>query len=103
MHGYAISKQLFCAAWLRVKANGGAAGVDNVSIKMFENNLKNELYKLWNRMSSGSYMAPPVKRVEIDKSDGKKRPLGIPTVADRVAQMVVKMTLEPRWNRKFYP
>lgn len=103
MHGYAISKQLFCAAWLRVKANGGAAGVDNVSIKMFENNLKNELYKLWNRMSSGSYMAPPVKRVEIDKSDGKKRPLGIPTVADRVAQMVVKMTLEPRWNRKFHP
>jgi RNA-directed DNA polymerase len=103
MHSYSISKHLVYAAWLKVKANDGVAGADNVSLEMFENNLKNELYKLWNRMSSGSYMAPSVKRVEIDKGDGKTRPLGIPTVADRVAQMVVKMTLEPEWDHKFHP
>lgn len=102
MHSYSISKHLVYAAWLKVKANRGVAGADNVSIELFENNLKNELFKLWNRMSSGSYMAPPVKRVEIAKSDGKRRPLGIPTVADRVAQMVVKMTLEPEWDSKFH-
>ena len=85
-----------------MKAKGGAAGADNVSIDMFEQHEKDELYKLWNRMSSGSYMAPEVKRVEIAKSDGKLRPLGIPTVADRVAQMVVKMTLEPEWDGKFH-
>lgn len=102
MHSYSISKQLVYAAWLKVKANAGIAGADNVCIDMFENNLENELYKLWNRMNSGSYMAPPVRRVEIAKSDGKLRPLGIPTVADRVAQMVVKMTLEPEWDRKFH-
>lgn len=103
MHSYTISQQLVLTAWQKVKANGGAAGVDNVSIASFEDNLDNELYKLWNRMSSGSYMAPPVKRVEIAKADGKTRPLGIPTVADRVAQMVVKMTLEPEWDVKFHP
>ena len=103
MHSYSISKHLVFAAWLKVKANDGAEGADNISLEMFENNLDNELYKLWNRMSSGSYMAPPVKRVEIEKSDGKVRPLGIPTVADRVAQMVVKMTLEPEWDHKFHP
>ena len=89
MQGYTISKQAVYAAWLRVKANGGAAGADNVSIDMLESNLGNELYKLWNRMNSGSYMVPPVKRVETAKSDGKMRPLGIPTVADRIAQMAV--------------
>lgn len=103
MHSYSISKQLVYTAWLKVKANAGVAGADNVSIGMYEQNLKNELYKLWNRMRSGSYMASPVKRVEIAKSDGKLRPLGIiPTVADRVAQMVVKMTLEPEWDHKFH-
>lgn len=102
MHSYSISKHLVYAAWLKVKANDGVAGADNVSLEMFESDLKNGLYKLWNRMSSGSYMAPPVKRVEIAKSDGKTRPLGIPTVADRVAQMVVKMTLEPEWDCKFH-
>lgn len=102
MHSYSIPKHWVHAAWLKVKANGGVAGDDNVSIGMFEQNAKNELYKLWNRMSSGSYMAPPVKRVEIAKSDGKLRPLGIPTVADRVAQMLVKMTLEPEWDPKFH-
>ena len=102
MHSYSISKHVVYAAWLKVKAKGGVAGADNFSIDMFEHNEKNELYKLWNRMSSGSYMAPPVKRVEIAKSDGKLRPLGIPTVVDRVAQMVVKMTLEPEWDHKFH-
>ena len=102
MHSYSISKHLVYAAWLKVKAKGGVAGADNVSIDMFEQHEKDELYKLWNRMSSGSYMAPPVKRVEIAKSDGKLRPLGIPTVADRVAQMVVKMRLEPEWDHKFH-
>src|SRR5690606_14608073 len=101
MHSYSISKQLVYTAWLKVKANAGVAGADNVSIGMYEQNLKNELYKLWNRMRSGSYMASPVKRVEIAKSDGRLRPLGIPTVADRVAQMVVKMTLEPEWDHNF--
>ena len=73
----------------------GAAGVDRQSIEAFEENLSNNLYKLWNRLSSGSYFPPPVRRVEIPKSDGGKRPLGIPTVADRIAQAVVKMQLEP--------
>lgn len=102
MHSYSLSKHVVYAAWLKVKANGGAAGADNISIQMFEHNLQDELYKIWNRMSSGSYMAPPVKRVEIEKSDGKTRALGIPTVADRVAQMVVKMTLEAQWDQKFH-
>ena len=102
MHSYSISKHLVYDAWLKVKANRGVAGADSVSIDMFEQNEKDELYKLWNRMSSGSYMAPLVKRVEIAKSDGKPRSLGIPTVADRVAQMVVKMTLEPEWDHKFH-
>ena len=65
------------------------------SIEEFESDLKNNLYKLWNRMSSGSYFPPPVRRVEIPKPDGRMRPLGIPTVTDRIAQMVVKQRLEP--------
>lgn len=103
VHSYDISKGLVCEAWQRVKANKGAAGADGMSIRAFENNLEDELYKLWNRMCSGSYMASAVKRVEIAKSDGKTRPLGIPTVGDRVAQMVVKMTLEAEWDHKFHP
>ena len=67
----------------------------------FEENLKDNLYKIWNRMSSGSYFPPPVKAVEIPKKNGGKRILGVPTVADRIAQMVVKMYFEPRWNRTF--
>ena len=92
---YAISKQVVCEAYQRVKANHGAAGVDGQSIEAFESDLKNNLYKIWNRMSSGSYFPPPVRLVEIPKANGGLRPLGIPTVADRVAQMVVKMHLEP--------
>ncbi len=79
-----------------LRANQGAAGVDDgQSIAEFEVNLADNLYKLWNRLSSGSYFPPPVRRVDIPKSDGKTRPLGIPTVSDRIAQMVVKRHLEP--------
>src|SRR5262245_44114225 len=92
---YAISKQVVWEAYQRVKANQGAAGVDGQSLEAFESDLKNNLYKIWNRMSSGSYFPPPVRLVEIPKANGGLRPLGIPTVADRVAQMVVKMHLEP--------
>lgn len=90
-----IPKQLIWKAYLRVKQNGGAAGVDEVSLKEFERNLKDNLYKLWNRMSSGSYFPPPVKLVLIPKGDGGKRPLGIPTVADRIAQTAVTLLLGP--------
>ncbi len=92
---FKISKHTVWEAYLRVKANRGAAGVDKQSIKDFEKNLKDNLYKIWNRMSSGTYFPPPVLRVEIPKGDGKTRKLGIPTVGDRIAQMVVKMMLEP--------
>jgi RNA-directed DNA polymerase len=78
-----------------VKANKGAEGVDGETIEEFEKDVKNNLYKLWNRMSSGSYLPPPVRTVEIPKSNGGMRKLGIPTVSDRVAQMVVKVKLEP--------
>ncbi len=80
-----------------MKANQGAAGVDGQSIADFEADLSDNLYKLWNRMSSGSYLPPPVRRVDIPKGDGKTetRPLGISTVADRIAQEVVKRYLEP--------
>ena len=90
-----ISKQLVWDAYLRVKAKRGAAGVDGQSIEAFEVNVKDNLYKIWNRLSSGSYIPPPVKLVEIPKGNGGMRPLGIPTVSDRIAQMVVKMALEP--------
>ena len=82
-------------AFKRVKANQGAAGVDGQSIAEFEANLSGNLYKLWNRLSSGSYFPPPVRRVDIPKADGGTRPLGIPTVADRVAQEVARRCLEP--------
>ena len=90
-----IPKREVWEAYKRVKANQGAAGVDGQTIADFEVDLSNNLYKLWNRMSSGSYFPAPVRRVDIPKSDGRTRPLGIPTVADRVAQMVVKRYLEP--------
>jgi RNA-directed DNA polymerase len=99
---YEISKKLIFQAWKRIKANKGASGVDSQTIEDFEGDLKNNLYKIWNRMSSGSYFPPPVRRVEIPKDGGGKRPLGIPTVADRVAQMVVLMLLEPEVEPIFY-
>jgi group II intron reverse transcriptase/maturase len=92
---YVIPKQLVWEAYKRVKANRGAAGVDGESLAAFEKNLKGNLYRVWNRMSSGSYFPPPVRLVEIPKDNGGTRPLGVPTVADRVAQTVVKMVFEP--------
>ena len=100
---FCISKREVWEAYKQVKANQGAAGVDGQSIAEFEGNLKNNLFKIWNRMSSGSYFPPPVRRVEIPKDDGRKRPLGIPTVADRIAQTVVKRYLEPILENHFHP
>ena len=100
---YAIPKQLVWDAYKKVKANRGAAGVDGQSLAAFEKDLKNNLYKLWNRMSSGSYFPPPVRLVEIPKgTTGQTRPLGIPTVSDRIAQMVVKLMLEPDVEPHFH-
>jgi RNA-directed DNA polymerase len=92
---FEISKKLVWQAYLEVKSNGGAAGVDKESIEAFEQNLKNNLYRLWNRLSSGSYFPPPVKAVPIKKKSGGMRILGVPTVSDRIAQTVVKLVLEP--------
>lgn len=92
---YGIRLQEVLEAYYKVKSNKGATGVDEQSIEDFERNLKGNLYKVWNRMSSGSYFPPPVRRVMIPKANGGKRALGIPTVADRVAQMVVKNRVEP--------
>lgn len=91
-----ITKAMVWKAYQLVKRNGKAAGVDGQSLDDFAMDLENNLYKIWNRMASGSYFPPPVRRVEIPKSGGGSRPLGIPTVADRVAQMVVKQVLEPQ-------
>ena len=100
---YDISKQLVWEAYQRVKANRGAAGVDSVSLEAFEKDLKGNLYKVWNRMSPGSYHPPPVRLVEIPKDNGGTRPLGVPTIADRVAQTVVKMIVEPLVEPRFHP
>jgi len=99
---YCISKQEVWKAYQRVKANHGAAGVDEQSIADFEKRLKDNLYKIWNRMSSGSYFPPPVKAVKIAKKSGGERKLGIPTVADRIAQQVVKARLEPKVEPLFH-
>ena len=100
---YEISKHVVLEAFKRVKANKGAAGIDDESLEAFEANLKNNLYKIWNRMSSGSYFPPPVKAVEIPKKSGGKRVLGVPSVADRVAQMVAKIYFEPTVEPHFHP
>lgn len=93
---FVISKRLVWEAYQRVKANKGAAGVDEQSIEEFEGDLKGNLYKLWNRLSSGSYMPPPVRAVEIPKAGGRGvRVLGVPTVADRIAQTVARLVVEP--------
>ncbi len=98
-----ISKRVVFAAYKRVKANKGAAGVDGESIADFEKDLKNNLYKIWNRMSSGSYFPPAVRLVEIAKKSGGQRKLGVPTVSDRIAQMVAKMYFEPEVDQYFHP
>ena len=98
-----ISKQLVMQAWKLIKENGGNAGVDQQSIADFELNLKDNLYKIWNRMSSGTYFPPPVKAVPIPKKSGGERILGVPSVSDRVAQMVVKLIFEPCVEPHFLP
>lgn len=100
---FVIDKWLVYEAYKAVKANAGAAGVDQQSLEGFEADLKGNLYKIWNRMSSGSYFPPPVKAVAIPKKSGGERILGIPTVADRVAQMVVKQVIEPMIEPSFLP
>jgi RNA-directed DNA polymerase len=99
---YNISKQVVLKAFKRVKENRGTYGIDNQSIEDFEKNLKDNLYKIWNRMSSGAYFPKPVKAVAIPKKSGGERILGIPTVEDRVAQMVAKMYFEPKVEEMFY-
>jgi len=101
---FGISKWVVWEAYQRVKANKGAAGVDDESIAEFEQERDRNLYRIWNRMSSGSYFPPPVKAVEIPKAGGKGvRVLGVPTVADRVAQTAVRMYLEPKVEPVFHP
>jgi RNA-directed DNA polymerase len=102
MRSYDISKDVVVKAFQRVKANKGTAGVDDESLDAFEADLKSNLYKIWNRMSSGSYFPPPVKVVEIPKKSGGKRILGVPTVADRVAQMVAKIYFEHKVEPIFH-
>jgi RNA-directed DNA polymerase len=100
---FCIPKREVWEAYKQVKANQGAAGVDGETIEDFERDLKGNLYRIWNRMSSGSYFPPPVRRVDIPKGDtGGTRPLGVPTVSDRIAQMVVKRYLEPILEPKFH-
>jgi RNA-directed DNA polymerase len=101
---FVIPKAMVWEAWRRVKANKGAPGVDGQDLETFEADLADNLYKIWNRMSSGSYFPPPVKAVEIPKPHGAGvRVLGVPTIADRVAQTVVAMHLEARADNKFHP
>jgi RNA-directed DNA polymerase len=100
---FAISERIVRESYRRVKANKGAAGVDGESLAEFERDLEGNLYKLWNRMSSGSYFPPPVRAVEIPKSGGGVRVLGVPTVADRIAQTVARSYLEPKVEPLFHP
>jgi RNA-directed DNA polymerase len=100
---FVISKDRVVKAFELVNANAGSAGVDEQSLEEFGEDLKANLYKIWNRMSSGSYFPPPVKAVEIPKKSGGTRILGVPTVADRVAQMVVKLEFEPLVEPVFLP
>jgi len=100
---FPIPKQWVCEAYLQVKANGGGPGVDGQTVEDFEDDLKSNLYRIWNRRSWGSYFPPPVKSVAIPKSDGRERRLGIPTISDRIAQAVVKRVLEPIVEPQFLP
>lgn len=100
---YEISKWLVSRAYRLVEANAGAAGADKESIELFAKDLENNLYKIWNRMSSGSYFPPPVRAVPIPKKNGGQRILGVPTVADRVAQTVVRLVIEPALEQIFLP
>ncbi|AFU70141.1 group 2 retron-type reverse transcriptase [Psychroflexus torquis ATCC 700755] len=98
-----ISRLMVWEAYQKVRSNKGSAGIDAIGMQEFDANRRKHLYKLWNRMASGSYFPPPVKEVEISKKDGTIRKLGIPTISDRVGQMVVKMFFEPRLELVFSP
>ena len=99
---FEIDKRLVYEAYKKVKANRGSSGIDGVEMKAYDENMSKNLYKLWNRMSSGCYFPKPVKLVEIPKSDGGKRPLGIPTIEDRIAQMAVVLAITPRLEAIFH-
>ena len=100
---FIISKNLVVEAYKLVKANAGGVGVDRQSLADFDLNLKDNLYRIWNRLSSGSYFPPPVKATPIPKKQGGERILGIPTVSDRIAQMVIKLMFEPTVEPYFLP
>lgn len=100
---FEISKSLVWEAFLQVKANRGAPGIDGMTIEDFERHLKDNLYKIWNRMSSGTYFPKPVREVIIPKPDGSERALGVPTVSERIAQTVVRLYLEPKVEPLFHP
>jgi RNA-directed DNA polymerase len=100
---FTIEKRLMYEAYKAVKSNKGAAGVDGQTLEQFDDDLKGNLYKIWNRMSSGSYFPPPVRAVSIPKKSGGERILGVPTVSDRIAQMVVKQLIEPNLEAIFLP
>jgi group II intron reverse transcriptase/maturase len=97
-----ISKEMVRKAYKKVKANQGSAGIDNESLTKFQADISKNLYRIWNRLSSGSYFPPSVKAVEIPKAQGGIRTLGIPTVSDRIAQEVIKSYLEPRLEAQFH-
>lgn len=99
---FQICKHQVMSAYKLVKENRGAGGIDGIDLEAYEKNLKDNLYKLWNRMSSGSYFPKPVRGVEIPKKNGKKRLLGIPTIEDRIAQMIVRLEFEPMVEPIFY-
>src|SRR5271170_977653 len=98
-----VSKRMVYNSYLKVVEKDGSAGIDRQSIGMFNGGLSDNLYKIWNRMASGSYFPPPVRTVLIPKKQGGLRPLGIPTVGDRIAQGVVKDYLEPMMENIFHP
>lgn len=99
--GIPITKQMVWEAYKKVRSNQGSSGIDNQTLADYELHLSGNLYKLWNRLSSGSYFPVAVKEVSIPKTDGKRRKLGIPTVSDRIAQEVIKRYLEPRLEEVF--
>ena len=98
-----ITKKMVKEAYRKVNSNKGSAGVDKESLEKYQEDLLDNLYKIWNRMSSGSYFPQPVKEIVIPKAGGGERKLGIPTISDRIAQEVVKMYLEPRMEAVFSP
>ena len=98
-----ISREMVWKAYKKVRANQGGSGVDQLSMQDYDVERSKHLYKLWNRIASGSYFPPPVKEVEIQKKDGNVRKLGIPTISDRVGQTVVKEIIESRFEKIFSP